>query len=142
MTTNYKQILADLDNSVIVCRQTMRKAIEDALHQVDDFNEITANHKRLVRQLDVALNGNEGAAKQASLCDIVAQVQGMTAKPPYYLHVIRDESGDLYKEMVTSDKSSITAFGTPGISYSTDHSVTTQAMILVGSINYQGEQNG
>ncbi len=29
----------------------------------------------LVRELDVALNGEEGAAKQASLCDIVAQVK-------------------------------------------------------------------
>lgn len=29
---------------------------------------------RLVRQLDVLLNGEAGAAKQASLCDLVAQV--------------------------------------------------------------------
>lgn len=31
--------------------------------------------KRLTRELDVLLNGEEGAAKQASLCDIVAQVR-------------------------------------------------------------------
>lgn len=30
---------------------------------------------RLVRELDVALNGEDGAAEQASLCDLVAQVQ-------------------------------------------------------------------
>jgi hypothetical protein len=29
---------------------------------------------RLVRELDVLLNGEDGAAKQASLCDIVSQV--------------------------------------------------------------------
>jgi hypothetical protein len=34
---------------------------------VDDVN-------RLVRELDVLLNGEDGAAKQASLCDIVSQV--------------------------------------------------------------------
>lgn len=33
------------------------------------------NVNQLVRELDVALNGEEGAAIQASLCDIVAQVK-------------------------------------------------------------------
>lgn len=33
------------------------------------------DHLALVRALDVALNGEEGAAKQASLCDIVTQVR-------------------------------------------------------------------
>lgn len=37
---------------------------------------ISANDvNRLVRELDVALNGEAGAAKQAALCDIVAQVR-------------------------------------------------------------------
>lgn len=35
--------------------------------------------RRLVRELDIALNG-EGAARQASLCDIVAQVAGYASK--------------------------------------------------------------
>ncbi len=47
-----------------------------ALHQVDEWNEVYRNHQALVRELDVLLNGNAGAAKQASLCDIVAQVRG------------------------------------------------------------------
>ena len=40
------------------------------------------DHARLVRQLDVLLNGEAGAAQQASLCDIVAQVakDGVVAK--------------------------------------------------------------
>lgn len=40
-----------------------------------DYEEVLADHRRLVRELDVALNGIEGAAKQASLCDIVSQVK-------------------------------------------------------------------
>lgn len=39
-----------------------------------DYEEVLADHRRLVRQLDVLLNGEAGAAKQASLCDIVSQV--------------------------------------------------------------------
>ena len=38
------------------------------------YEDVIADHERLVRELDVALN-NDGAAKQASLCDIVSQVQ-------------------------------------------------------------------
>jgi len=40
-----------------------------------DLREVIADHKRLVRELDVLINGEEGAAKQASLYDIIAQVQ-------------------------------------------------------------------
>ncbi|CAJ0701787.1 hypothetical protein LMG19089_02926 [Ralstonia edaphis] len=40
-----------------------------------DYEEVLADHRRLVRELDMALNGATGAAKQASLCDIVAQVK-------------------------------------------------------------------
>lgn len=42
---------------------------------IEDYEEVLADHRRLVRELDVLLNGEEGAAKQASLCDIVAQVR-------------------------------------------------------------------
>lgn len=50
------------------------------LKLVDDYEETLVDHRRLVRELDVALNGN-GAAKQASLCDIVAQVKRQAAAP-------------------------------------------------------------
>lgn len=39
-----------------------------------DYEEWGEDVKRLTRELDVALNGEENAAKQASLCDVVAQV--------------------------------------------------------------------
>lgn len=30
-----------------------------------------------MREIDVAINGEDGAAKQASLCDLVAQIKGL-----------------------------------------------------------------
>jgi len=41
---------------------------------IADYEEVLEDYRRLVRELDVALNG-DGAAKQASLCDIVGQVK-------------------------------------------------------------------
>lgn len=40
-----------------------------------DYEAVLADHRRLVRELDVLLNGEAGAAMQASLCDIVGQVR-------------------------------------------------------------------
>ena len=40
-----------------------------------DYEEVNEDKKRLVREIDVILNGEDGAAKQASLCDIVAQLR-------------------------------------------------------------------
>ena len=49
--------------------------------------------KRLVRELDVLLNGEGGAAQQASLCDIVAQVRktGTRIAPKQPAPVLSDE---------------------------------------------------
>ncbi|MBV4524339.1 hypothetical protein KVG88_30155 [Pseudomonas sp. SWRI74] len=41
----------------------------------DLIDSMRADRDRLVRELDVLLNGDAGAAEQASLCDIVAQVR-------------------------------------------------------------------
>jgi hypothetical protein len=58
-------------------------AIRDQCNCALDYERTLADHGRLVRELDVLLNGEEGAAKQASLCDIVAQVrrEGFKAAP-------------------------------------------------------------
>lgn len=48
---------------------------------IADYEEVLADHRRLVRELDVLLNGEEGAAKQASLCDIVAQLAAKKRLP-------------------------------------------------------------
>lgn len=42
-----------------------------------DVSAVLADHARLVRELDVLLNGEAGAARQASLCDIVAEVRDL-----------------------------------------------------------------
>lgn len=57
--------------------------IREQCHCALDYERALADHRRLVRELDVLLNGEEGAADQASLCDIVAQVQreGVKAAP-------------------------------------------------------------
>jgi hypothetical protein len=41
---------------------------------IDDYEQVQADHRRLVRELDALLNGFD-AAPQASLCDIVSQVR-------------------------------------------------------------------
>lgn len=42
-----------------------------------DYEEVLADHRRLVREMDVALSGEAGAAKQASLCDLIPVAQAM-----------------------------------------------------------------
>lgn len=49
--------------------------LEDAKEEIVALREVLDDHQKLVRELDVALNGEDGAAKQASLCDIVSQVK-------------------------------------------------------------------
>ena len=49
------------------------------LRRLDATEEVLADQQRLTRELDVLLNGEEGAAMQPSLCDIVAQVRSMKA---------------------------------------------------------------
>ena len=39
-----------------------------------DLEEVMQDHQRLVKELDIIING-ENAAEQASLCDIVAQLK-------------------------------------------------------------------
>jgi hypothetical protein len=51
------------------------KLMQVVEQKLADYETVLADHRRLVRELDVLLNGEAGAAKQASLCDIVAQVQ-------------------------------------------------------------------
>lgn len=43
---------------------------------IADYEECIKDTQRLVRELDVALNGDQ-AARQASLCDIVSQVKAL-----------------------------------------------------------------
>jgi hypothetical protein len=42
--------------------------------RMGEYEEVLTDHRLLVRQLDVLMNGYEGAAAQASLCDIVVML--------------------------------------------------------------------
>jgi hypothetical protein len=60
-------------------------AVEKELDGIErEVEGAFADHRNLVRELDVLLNGEAGAARQASLCDIVAQVRlcGLCIKVP------------------------------------------------------------
>lgn len=43
---------------------------------ISDYEEVLADHKRLVREIDIIING-AGAAQQASLCDLVEGIRRM-----------------------------------------------------------------
>lgn len=51
-----------------------------ALWLIRDYEEAQVDKHRLLRELDVLLNGEAGAAKQASLVDIVSQVRRLVEK--------------------------------------------------------------
>lgn len=50
---------------------------------IADYEEVLADYRRLVRELDELLNG-AGAAEQASLCDIVSQVRSENIRSKYF----------------------------------------------------------
>jgi hypothetical protein len=59
--------------SIGFCYRYLRARLEAAEREKQFYTDATEERRALVRQLDVLINGVEGAAKQAALCDIVAQ---------------------------------------------------------------------
>ncbi len=60
----------------------MRDAANEIVYlrsRIRDHEEVMADFRRLVRQLDVAMSGEAGAAKQASLCDLIGTATEMRA---------------------------------------------------------------
>lgn len=51
---------------------------------IADYEEVLTDNRRLTRELDVLLNG-ANAARQASLCDIVAQVSSERIRSVHYV---------------------------------------------------------
>ncbi|CUJ81874.1 Uncharacterised protein [Achromobacter sp. 2789STDY5608615] len=83
-----ERILCQFISEPINHDREMAIAIEAATQErllapLEDYERVLADHRRLVGELDVLLNG-DGAAPQASLCDIVAQVRraGIKASAP------------------------------------------------------------
>lgn len=64
-----RQHIEHLERSLVIAMEAL------------DFHQDETD--RLVRELDVLINGREGAAEQAKLCDIIAQVEreGLRAQP-------------------------------------------------------------
>lgn len=59
--------------SAIEYAQFTSKPVDGEL-TIDDYKEVIEDHKRLCRELDEIINGKDGMAKQASLCDLVGQI--------------------------------------------------------------------
>lgn len=73
-----------------------RQSREQDQLTIQDYEESFESHKQLVRELDVMMNGEDGAAKQASLCDIVAQFPKWKAKKEaYYEQLITIAAGKI-----------------------------------------------
>ena len=68
----YAKMIAEFKAFLEVERDAQRQAGRE--EAMADYEKVSASRLALVRELDVALNG-ENAAIQASLCDIVAQVK-------------------------------------------------------------------
>lgn len=45
--------------------------IQELEAQIADYEKVLGDKRRLAREIDVAMHGEEGAAQQASLCDLV-----------------------------------------------------------------------
>jgi len=64
------------ENDLMLIFKAMEKHAELKVEEaVKNYEEVIEDHKRLVRELDTIINGVGGAAKQASLCDIVSQMR-------------------------------------------------------------------
>ena len=46
----------------------------EAEARVKELEAVVTDYRRLTREMDMLLNGESGAAPQASLCDIVSQI--------------------------------------------------------------------
>jgi len=61
----------------IFSKETWERMLEAAPTPPEWWQQYINDVNRLVREMDVTLNGEEGAAQQASLCDMVAQISAM-----------------------------------------------------------------
>jgi len=70
---------------------------EEAISLIQDYEDVLADKRRLTKEIDVALNG-DGAAEQASLCDIVAQVKAIKRES------VVDKSAEWMKDVKREQK--------------------------------------
>jgi hypothetical protein len=56
-------------------KNILRQAFEEREQHISDLEEVLADTRRLTRELDIALVGEENAAEQASLCDLICSAE-------------------------------------------------------------------
>lgn len=76
-------INANLDEALI--------AVSEVAGVIAGYEEVLSSNKRLVRDLDFALNGS-GASLNPSLCDIIAQVKREGIRSKKYLIAMEEDA--------------------------------------------------
>jgi hypothetical protein len=64
----------------IAAAPEMVQIIRELQESIGDYEDVLADKRRLTRELDIALHGETGAAKQASLCDLIHPALGLRAQ--------------------------------------------------------------
>lgn len=71
--------------------------------RINSYKETLEDHKRLVKEFDVALNG-ENAAESPSLCDVVKQALDIIKKSKREIAELKDQNERLRLEMLPKKK--------------------------------------
>jgi hypothetical protein len=107
-------------------KEFSKAALTAALpHAVDEsaireaYEAVLADHRRLVRELDVALFGEEGAAPQASLCDLIGPAKALREQVrrevvEEVLDAYRTKSSGAFEGWLTAQKAICAAAGKGG----------------------------
>jgi len=66
-----------MDESFNVEKATFLRSLSTT---IKDLQEVIDDYRRLTRELDIAMHGEEGAAKQASLCDLIEPAKRLREK--------------------------------------------------------------
>jgi len=62
---------------------SVARDLESAQLRIGELEEVIFDKRRLTREIDVILNGVAGAAKQASLCDLMGQIKETVGQRDY-----------------------------------------------------------
>lgn len=61
----------------LAAQESWQAAKSDSAEELQDYKDVLEDKRRLTRLLDIAMHGEEGAAKQASLCDLIPLAERM-----------------------------------------------------------------
>lgn len=65
--------------------------IAELEQDVADRDAVLADKRRLAREIDIIINGEKGAATQASLCDLVGQISDLARLQPVVGYSLGDD---------------------------------------------------